>query len=77
MSGLEVVGAIASVVQLAKVVISISKQLYEVANALSNVPSDIKDYRTTWRYSTTISSFMRTLSMQEMPLIQNTFPDLL
>jgi hypothetical protein len=43
MSGLEVVGAIASVVQLAEVVISISKQLYEVANALSNAPSDIKD----------------------------------
>lgn len=36
-------GAIASVAQLAGVVYSISKQLYEVADAISNAPSDIKD----------------------------------
>ncbi|TVY47295.1 hypothetical protein LOCC1_G002860 [Lachnellula occidentalis] len=43
MSGLEVFGAVASVAQLAGVVYSISKQLYEVADAFSNAPSDIKD----------------------------------
>lgn len=43
MSGLEVVGSIASVAQLAGTVYSISKTLYEVGNALSNAPSDIKD----------------------------------
>lgn len=43
MSGLEVVGSIASVAQLAGTVYSISKTLYEVSNALSNAPSDIKD----------------------------------
>jgi hypothetical protein len=43
MSGLEVIGSIASVVQLAGAVYSISIQLYEVANALSNAPADIKD----------------------------------
>lgn len=43
MSGLEIVGAIASVTQLAGAVYSISIQLYDVANALSNAPGDIKD----------------------------------
>ncbi|TVY17475.1 hypothetical protein LARI1_G004822 [Lachnellula arida] len=43
MSGLEVLGAVASVAQLAGVVYAISKQLYEVADALSTAPSDIKD----------------------------------
>src|SRR3954452_21855658 len=43
MSGLEVVGAVASITQLAGLVYSISKQLYEVSNALSAAPSDIKD----------------------------------
>jgi hypothetical protein len=43
MSGLEVVGSIASVLQLAATVYSISKTLYEVGDALSNAPSDIKD----------------------------------
>lgn len=43
MAGLEVLGAVAGVAQLAATVISISKQLYEVSNALSNAPSDIKD----------------------------------
>jgi hypothetical protein len=41
MSGLEVIGAIASVVQLAQVVYEISKSLYEVRNALANASSDI------------------------------------
>ena len=43
MSGLEVVGSVASVLQLAGTVYSISKTLYEVGDALSNAPSDIKD----------------------------------
>jgi hypothetical protein len=43
MSGLEVVGAIASVVQLASVVYEIFKSLYEVGNALANASSDILD----------------------------------
>ncbi|KAG4430749.1 hypothetical protein IFR05_013770 [Cadophora sp. M221] len=43
MSGLEVVGSIASVVQLAGTVYAISKTLYEVGDALSNAPADIKD----------------------------------
>lgn len=43
MSGLEVVGSIASVIQLAGAVYAISKTLYEVGDALSNAPSDIKD----------------------------------
>ena len=43
MSGLEVVGAVASVVQLAQVVYEISKSLYEVGNALANASSDILD----------------------------------
>ena len=43
MSGLEVIGSIASVMQLAGAVYSISIQLHEVANALSNAPADIKD----------------------------------
>lgn len=43
MSGLEVLGSVASVVQLAATVYSISKTLYEVGDALSNAPSDIKD----------------------------------
>jgi len=43
MSGLEVIGSIASVMQLAGAVCSISIQLHEVANALSNAPADIKD----------------------------------
>ena len=43
MSGLEIVGSIASVAQLAGTVYAISKTLYEVGNALSNAPSDIKD----------------------------------
>jgi hypothetical protein len=43
MSGLEIVGAMASAVQLAGVFYSISKQLYEIANALSNAPSEIQD----------------------------------
>jgi hypothetical protein len=43
MSGLEIVGSIASVAQLAGTVYTISKTLYEVGNALSNAPSDIKD----------------------------------
>lgn len=42
MSGLEVVGSIASVIQLAGAVYAISKTLYEVGDALSNAPSDIK-----------------------------------
>ncbi|CZR67764.1 uncharacterized protein PAC_17663 [Phialocephala subalpina] len=43
MSGLEVVGSVASVLQLAATVYSISKTLYEVGDALSNASSDIKD----------------------------------
>ncbi|KAG0645974.1 Sterol uptake control 2 [Hyphodiscus hymeniophilus] len=43
MSGLEVIGSVASVLQLAATVYSISKTLYEVGDALSNAPSDIKD----------------------------------
>lgn len=43
MSGLEVIGSVASVLQLAGTVYSISKTLYEVGDALSNAPSDIKD----------------------------------
>jgi hypothetical protein len=43
MSGLEVIGGIASIVQLATTVYTISKTLYEVGEALSNAPSDIKD----------------------------------
>ncbi|KAE8451648.1 hypothetical protein EG329_003105 [Mollisiaceae sp. DMI_Dod_QoI] len=43
MSGLEVIGSVASVLQLAATVYSISKTLYEVNGALSNAPSDIKD----------------------------------
>jgi hypothetical protein len=43
MSGLEVIGTIASVGQLAGAVFAISKQLYEIADALSNAPADIKD----------------------------------
>ncbi|KUJ16593.1 uncharacterized protein LY89DRAFT_734689 [Mollisia scopiformis] len=43
MSGLEVVGSVASVIRLAAAVYSISKTLYEVGDALSNAPSDIKD----------------------------------
>ncbi|QSZ34374.1 hypothetical protein DSL72_005966 [Monilinia vaccinii-corymbosi] len=40
---LEVIGAIASIAQLAGTVYTISKTLYEVGEALSNAPSDIKD----------------------------------
>jgi hypothetical protein len=49
MSSLEVVGSIgsigstASIAQLAGTVYTISKTLYEVGDALSNAPSDIKD----------------------------------
>jgi hypothetical protein len=43
MSGLEVIGSVASVLQLAATVYAISKTLYEVGDALSNAPSDIKD----------------------------------
>jgi hypothetical protein len=43
MSGLDVLGSVASVLQLAATVYSISKTLYEVGDALSNAPSDIKD----------------------------------
>ncbi|KAH8797255.1 hypothetical protein F5884DRAFT_864402 [Xylogone sp. PMI_703] len=43
MSGLEVIGSIASVAQLAATVYSISKTLYEVADALSNASANIKD----------------------------------
>jgi len=43
MSGLEIVGAVASITQLASTIYSISKTLYEVSDALSNAPSDIKD----------------------------------
>src|SRR3954454_5175724 len=43
MSGLEVIGGIASIAQLAATVYSISKTLYEVGDALSNAPSDIQD----------------------------------
>ncbi|RAL59615.1 hypothetical protein DID88_006474 [Monilinia fructigena] len=40
---LEVIGGIASIAQLAGTVYTISKTLYEVGEALSNAPSDIKD----------------------------------
>lgn len=40
---LEVIGGIASILQLAGTVYTISKTLYEVGEALSNAPSDIKD----------------------------------
>ncbi|KAF7947724.1 hypothetical protein EAE96_008804 [Botrytis aclada] len=40
---LEVIGGIASIIQLAGTVYTISKTLYEVGEALSNAPSDIKD----------------------------------
>ena len=40
---LEVIGGIASIGQLAATVYTISKTLYEVGDALSNAPSDIKD----------------------------------
>ncbi|KAE9371464.1 hypothetical protein N431DRAFT_24725 [Stipitochalara longipes BDJ] len=43
MSGLEVVGSVASVVHLAQVVYEISKSLYEIGNALATTPSDILD----------------------------------
>lgn len=43
MSGVEVLAVTASVDQLVAVVYSISKTLYEVGNALSNVPLDIND----------------------------------
>ncbi|RDW74872.1 hypothetical protein BP6252_06014 [Coleophoma cylindrospora] len=43
MSGLEIVGAVASIAQLAGTVYAISKTLYEVSDALSNAPSDIQD----------------------------------
>lgn len=43
MSGLEIVGAVASIAQLAATVYGISKTLYEVSDALSNAPSDIQD----------------------------------
>ncbi|KUJ12572.1 uncharacterized protein LY89DRAFT_673527 [Mollisia scopiformis] len=43
MSGLEVIGSVASVLQLAATIYSISKTLYEVGDALSNASSDIKD----------------------------------
>ncbi|KFY64950.1 hypothetical protein V496_02914 [Pseudogymnoascus sp. VKM F-4515 (FW-2607)] len=41
--GLETVGVVASIAQLAATVYGISKTLYEVSDALSNAPSDIKD----------------------------------
>lgn len=41
--GLEIVGVVASIAQLAATVYGISKTLYEVSDALSNAPSDIKD----------------------------------
>ncbi|ESZ91527.1 hypothetical protein SBOR_8098 [Sclerotinia borealis F-4128] len=40
---LEVIGGIASIAQLAGTVYTISKTIYEVGEALSNAPSDIKD----------------------------------
>lgn len=43
MSGLEVIGSVASVLQLAATVYSISKTLYEVGDALSSASTDIKD----------------------------------
>jgi hypothetical protein len=43
MSGLEIVGVVASIAQLAATVYGISKTLYEVSDALSNAPSDIQD----------------------------------
>lgn len=43
MSGLESIGSVASVVQLAQVVYEISKPLYEVGDALANASSDILD----------------------------------
>jgi hypothetical protein len=43
MSGLDIIGGIASIAQLAATVYTISKTLYEVGEALSNAPSDIKD----------------------------------
>jgi hypothetical protein len=48
MSGLEVLGALASVVQLAQVVYEISKLLYEVGNALANASSDMLDLAQEW-----------------------------
>jgi hypothetical protein len=43
MSGLDTIGGIASIAQLAATVYTISKTLYEAGEALSNAPSDIKD----------------------------------
>jgi len=43
MSGLEVVGAVASIMQLAQVVYEISKSLYEVGTALASASSEILD----------------------------------
>lgn len=43
MSGLEIVGVVASIAQLAAAVYGISKTLYEFSDALSNAPSDIQD----------------------------------
>jgi len=40
---MEVIGSVASVAQLASTVFKISKTLYEVGDALSNAPIDIKD----------------------------------
>jgi hypothetical protein len=42
MVGLEIIGAVASVTQRAGAVYAISIQLFDVANALSNAPEDIK-----------------------------------